>query len=192
MKINPSIFFLELQKENQYLLGFLAQENVAENRPKTIFLVKFKFISTEEKPKVDINSFNIILYSLFFAENLLDSRISCIELKNANIICVYLAKDNFLYLLVFDKENSEHIGFSLKLYLKDDYFFKLIFLKDQKGFIFFSDDNVYGFSILDFQEDYNKIKDLEYYGMNHDKYEGTYHYCMDVMAFRETKIIILS
>ena len=78
MKINPSMFFLELKKENHYLLGLLNQENVIENRPKGIYIIKFKSISTEEKPKIDINSFNIIKHINLLVD-LLDSRISYIE-----------------------------------------------------------------------------------------------------------------
>ena len=190
LKINPSMFFLELKKENHYLLGLLNQENVIENRPKGIYIIKFKSISTEEKPKIDINSFNIIKHTNLLVD-LLDSRISCIELKNGNIALTYLKKDNYLYISVIELGNYEVIiPIYFKYYLEDDYFFKLIFLKDQKGLILFSDDNKYRFFIVDFKED--KLYNKKEYFIDHLKYEGTYHYSMDIMAFSETKIIIIS
>lgn len=192
MKINPSIFFLELKKENHYLLGFLNQENVVENMPKGIYLIKFNFISTEEKPKIDINSFNIIKFTNPIA-NLFDSRISCIELKNGNIVISYLTKDHYINIGIFENENLELLySFNIQYYLEEDYFFKLIFLKDQKGLIFFSDDSGCGLSIMEFQKNSIEGEDFYYYGFPIRKYEATYHYCMDIMAFTETKIIILS
>ena len=187
------MFFLELQKENHYLLGVLNQENEVENRPKGIFLIKFKFISTEEKPKIDINSINNVKYAIIQVYKPLDSRISCIELKNGNIALTFLGKDNHLLIAVFEIENLEVLyRFHIDYYLEEDYFFKLIFLKDQKGLILFSDDNVYGFFIVDFQENKHYIE--QEYFIDHLKYEGTYHYSMDIVTFTftETKVIILS
>jgi hypothetical protein len=56
--------------------------------------------------------------------------------------------------------------------------------------IFFSDKNTYGVFIVDFQEDKYYIEQINY--IDHLKYESTYHFSMDIMAFTETKIIILS
>ena len=186
-KINPSMFLLELKKENHYLLGFLVQEKLATNK-KGIFLLKFKLISTEEN---NIISFNYIKYLVIEPEVILDSRISCIELKNGNIVLTYLGKDNYLQLALYEIEDlNELYQFYINYYLEENNFFKLIFLKDQKGLILFSDDFRYFFLILDFQEDkiYVKRNDV----LNHFKYESTYHFSMDIMAFTETKIIILS
>ena len=48
------MIFLELEKENLYLLGFWTEEILELSIPKGIRLLKFKFISTEAKPKIDI------------------------------------------------------------------------------------------------------------------------------------------
>ena len=79
------MFFLELEKENYYLLGNLNQENILNRIAKGITLIKFKFISSEEKPKIDFNSFNIVRYAMIHVCKPLDIKIYCIELKNGNI-----------------------------------------------------------------------------------------------------------
>ena len=191
LKINPSMFFLELKKENHYLLGFLTQENLAEHIKKDVALIKFKFISTEEKPKIDINSFNVTNAILLQINEPLDSRISCIELKNGNIALSFLGKDNYLYVALCEKEKLDLLNWiNYEYYLEEDYFFKLIFLKDQKGLMSFSDEYNYTILILDFQEDQIYLE--QKHPINHLKYEATYHYSMDIMAFTETKIIIFS
>ena len=192
MKINPTMFFLELQKENQYLLVLFTQEKVGENRPKGLFLIKFKFISTEEKPKIDINSFNIIKHTNLLVD-LLDSRISCIELKNGEIVCISLTKDYYLLLLFFEMENSKIIVYTFNniYFLEEYYFYKLNFLKDQKGLILYSYEYTYNLIIGDFLMDKGIIspKNFCFY---HSVVEGTFYYSMDIVAFTETKVIFLS
>jgi len=64
-------------------------------------------------------------YIIFTFNEPLDSRISCIQLKNGNIVLTYLGKGNYLILVVFEIENLEILyGVEINYYLKEYNFFK--------------------------------------------------------------------
>ena len=121
----PSMFILELEKENHYLLGFFTPENLAKNEPKGIGILEFTFISTEDKPKIDINSFYLVQYLTLKGVEPSDSRISYIQLKSGNIVVTYLRKGNYLFGTVLDIENIKVLcDIQITDYLEDYNFFK--------------------------------------------------------------------
>jgi hypothetical protein len=66
-------------------------------------------ISTEEN---NINSFNVIYTKILPINKILDSRISCIELKNGDIALAFLEEENQLGIAVYEIEKlNEFIVF---------------------------------------------------------------------------------
>ena len=71
------------------------------------------------------NSFYVMKYVIHSYSDPLDTRISCIQLKNGNIVLTYLTKDNYLISTVFEIENLEALyGIKMKYNLNEYNFFK--------------------------------------------------------------------
>ena len=189
-KENPAMIFLELRKKNTYLLGFLNQESLGDSKPKGITLIKFNFTSTEENTKIDINSFQVINFIITTIYPL-DARISCIQTKNGYIFITFLGEEHYLKSLIYEEENFELIeAFKIECDLKDDSFFKHIFLKDEKSLVFLSLSELNCFVVIDIQN--NEYDFITSYCYTHFEYEAIYHYSIDAIALTENRVIALS